>query len=94
MNAEPISTLYSQRPTDGRNFKEPYPSGGMKNVKKIRIVIKVNIFDHQHKCLILFYYVISHKYAYIFILLMINKQQFYTCNNICPKASANLCKIL
>ena len=30
MNAEPIFSLYSQRLTDGRNFKEPYPSWGMK----------------------------------------------------------------
>ena len=27
MNAELISTLYSQRPTDRRNFKEPIPLG-------------------------------------------------------------------
>ena len=34
MNAEPISTFYSQNPTDGRNFKEPYPSGAMKKCEE------------------------------------------------------------
>ena len=28
MNAEPTITLHSQHPTDGKNFKEAYPSDG------------------------------------------------------------------
>ena len=34
MNAEAIFTLYSQRLTDGRNFKEPCPSWGMKKCEE------------------------------------------------------------
>ena len=34
MNAEPISNLCSQSYTDGRNFKEPYPSWGMKKCEE------------------------------------------------------------
>ena len=34
MNAEPISTLYSQRLTDERNLKEPCPSWGMKKCEE------------------------------------------------------------
>ena len=63
MNAEPISALYSQLHTDGRNFKEPYPTGGMKYCEEDKIIIRLTICHHEHKCLILFYYLISHKYA-------------------------------
>ena len=34
MKTEPISSLYSKRPTGERNFKEPYPSGGMKKCEE------------------------------------------------------------
>ena len=34
MNAKPISTFYSQRLTDERNFKETYPSWGMKKCEE------------------------------------------------------------
>ena len=35
------------------------------------------------------YYFISHKYAYISILFMIDKQQLYTCNKTYPKYFEN-----
>ena len=34
MNTEPISTLHSRYPADGRNFKESYPSWGIKKCKE------------------------------------------------------------
>ena len=34
MKTEPISSLYSKRPTGERNFKEPYPSEGMKKCEE------------------------------------------------------------